>query len=635
MIDRTLTTYTVLNYLAEKGLSQIDLYVPLACKSIIVHSADTVEPRDLIYWFDQDYGLSKVYKGVFVNLLKRMSSLGLVKWEKNVYNVITEKVIERIEKSDNEPFEQTIEELCNRVSRYAKETYSQEYTNDDIQKGLLSFFHNHDGDLLLEEDKLFNSLKKQKDGRTVHTKIKYIISQFVIWSKDNDSTSFKMMKNLSKGHAVTSIISMKDVASYVGKMKDVIIALDTPIIFNLLELNDPSNYEIAKELMIILQKQNCKFVIFNQHYQEIKKTFTSTIHLLYTKDYILSKSSRLLKYAVRNRIPASKLRAKMQQIDSLFEKWGISIEAAPDYPQNYSEIDLQHLEDLMVQRYSETGKELDENLQKTLANDIDVVSYIYRIRGNNIATNLKNCRAILLTTNTALAFASRSRKLSSTEHDIPVCMTDVFLSTILWFNYPEGGDNVNEQVLLSECYKNITLSDDVLQRFYKEVEEINKTTPLSEEQMLEANTSNMVQELLEKKTYNDISLYTDATTAEILEQIDIVKNGKINQLNKQIGTHEKKFYKIARFVAKSAIGILWLIVVAFLVWSKFLDITTWKGLKYITVNSLIILFSLWGLLCWFGVIPSKANIIDHLTSTINTWITNWFDKDDNNLNNEK
>lgn len=626
MIDRTLTTYTVLNYLAEKGLSQIDLYVPLACKSILTHSANTIDARNLANWFDEDYGLSKVYKGVFVNLLKRMSSLGIVSWDKNMSVVNTNKVIERIEESDNKPFEQTIEELCNRVSNFAKEFHSQEYTNDDIQKGLLNFFHNHDGDLLLEEKKLFNSLQKQNIGRTVHTKIKYIISQFVIWSKKNDSPSFGMMKNLSKGHAVTSIISMKDVANYVGKMKDVIIALDTPIIFNLLELNNESNYEIAKELMSILKKQNCKFIIFNQHYQEIKKTFSSTIHLLHTKDYILSKSSRLLKYAVRNNISASKLRAKMHQIDGLFEKWNIEINTAPDYPQKYSEIDLNQLEELMVRRYNDTGKELDENLQKTLANDIDAVSYIYRIRGNNIATNLKNCQAILLTTNTALAFASRARGISSIEHDIPVCMTDVLLSTVLWFNYPEGSDNVNEHVLLSECYKNITLSDEVLQRFYNEVKEINKTTPLTEEQMLEANTSNMVQELLEKKTYNDLSLYTDTTTLEILEQIEAEKNGKINKLKKQINTHEEKIIKISKFAAKITVGVLWLIVIAFLVWSNFLDLKTWKGFWYIFINAVTLIFSLWGLLCWFGCIPSKANLIDWLTSFIQKWITNWFNK---------
>ena len=34
MINRTITSYTILNYFSEKGISQIDLYVPFACKCI-------------------------------------------------------------------------------------------------------------------------------------------------------------------------------------------------------------------------------------------------------------------------------------------------------------------------------------------------------------------------------------------------------------------------------------------------------------------------------------------------------------------------------------------------------------------------------------------------------------------------
>ena len=38
------------------------------------------------------------------------------------------------------------------------------------------------------------------------------------------------------------------------------------------------------ELLGILEKQGCDFIIFRQHYQEVLQTFNSTIHLLYTKD---------------------------------------------------------------------------------------------------------------------------------------------------------------------------------------------------------------------------------------------------------------------------------------------------------------------------------------------------------------
>lgn len=47
MINRTITSYTILNYFSEKGISQIDLYVPFACKCINKNASQTVSIEDL------------------------------------------------------------------------------------------------------------------------------------------------------------------------------------------------------------------------------------------------------------------------------------------------------------------------------------------------------------------------------------------------------------------------------------------------------------------------------------------------------------------------------------------------------------------------------------------------------------
>ena len=47
MINRTITSYTILNYFSEKGISQIDLYVPFACKCISKNASQTVSIEDL------------------------------------------------------------------------------------------------------------------------------------------------------------------------------------------------------------------------------------------------------------------------------------------------------------------------------------------------------------------------------------------------------------------------------------------------------------------------------------------------------------------------------------------------------------------------------------------------------------
>lgn len=633
MVNRTITTYTLINYFSEKGIRQIDLYVPFACKSINNRAAKSVNAEDLQKWFAEDYGLSKVYQGVFVTLLIRLKTLNILNQEKGVYYVIQERLIKKIEEYHGDDHSADINILCDRVIAFAKVSYGVVFSNDEAQNGILRFLNNHDGDIIFDEDNLIDRIKNQEPNKRNLKKINFILSKYIIWSKEKEPQSFQLLKNIAKGHALSVVISMKGLNNYVGKMVGVIVALDTPVIFNLLDLNENANLEMANELLGILQKQGCTFVIFRQHYQEVLQTINSTIYLLRTKNYSLEKASRLLKYCVRNRKRPDELQVKLETLQSTLDKWKIKIEDAPGLPQRYTEIDCEKLESLLVQKYQDNKVEIDGNKRKTIENDVDVVSYIYRLRGNNPATNLKNCKAFLVTCNTSLAYVSKHPDLSVVFHSIPVCMTDVFLSTILWFQYPDIANDINEKLLLSECYNNLTLSDEILHRFYKEVKEINEHTPISEELMLNISTSRVVQELLVSKTYNDSSLYTGKTTAEILQEIEIENNKNLNATREELqgvaaklSGYDSKLKKIADVGAKGVVLVLWMALMGLFLYLKFGNLSSSNCVVQVVIAVLLGFQTLWGLLSWMGLIWTKANILNCVSNEFYQILKKWFDK---------
>ena len=624
-IDRTITTYTFLESLRESGISQLDLYIPLVCHTIVKHAATEVSRDELKEWFSSDYGMSSVYQGVFDTLLKKMKGKYLV-WKSNKYVVNMPEIAAFANQHQERDLSEAFGSLFVSVKRYAQVNFEVDLPTDEIQAGLLDILHSRDGDLLFQQDKTLNALSKTKEGKTQAKKLKYILSQFVLWSKNSDYPSFELLVKMAKGHALTSIVTMKDVASYVGMMKQVIIALDAPIVFNLLGLNYKTNLELEKELLGVLHQQGVNFVIFQEHYQEIKQSISSSINLLYTKNYDLDKASRLLRYSVRNHISIQELRMRLQQLDSTLEKYHISVVSAPESQTGYQEIDMQLLESLLVSRYSNGEPEkLDEIRRKIIGTDVDVISYIYRLRGRNVATNLKNCTAMLVTTNTALAYASKHPKLSDITHAIPVCLTDTFLSTTLWFNYPNVKDDVNEKVLISECYKNITLSDEILQRFYTDVERLNADAPLTEEQMLNVKTSEVVMEMLENKTFNDTTLYTDMTTAEILEELERKRNAEIDDKTNRLARITDNSFKRSRQFSTVIYFVIWTLLVFLFSYVKFIDLTTWDGWG-IVINILVILPSLWGLFSWGGFIWPKANVVDWIANKVYNVIYKGLDK---------
>ena len=131
---------------------------------------------------------------------------------------------------------------------------------------------------------------------------------------------------------------------------------------------------------------------------------------------------------------------------------------------------------------------------------------------------------------------------------------------------------------------------------------------------------------IEEKTFNDSSLYTDQTTAEILHEIEINKNKKINTLSGTLDSHDAKFLFIAKFVAGVIIFAVWFGLVVLFYILKYIDYSNWTNIWKIVLNILSIIPTLWGLLSWFGIIKNKAFMLDFLTKKLYTIIKSWFDQ---------
>lgn len=136
----------------------------------------------------------------------------------------------------------------------------------------------------------------------------------------------------------------------------------------------------------------------------------------------------------------------------------------------------------------------------------------------------------------------------------------------------------------------------------------------------------MVQELLESKTFNDTSLYSDKTTAEILQEIESSKNSKINKLSGTLDNHDDRFLSISKFIAGIIISVIWIGLVALFIVLKYIDYSNWSNIWKIIFNSLSIIPTLWGLMCWIGIIKQKAYLLNYLTERIFKGLKNWFDK---------
>lgn len=526
-MNKTFLGLAFLNYYWENNKKDIiDSYVPLACNCIVLKKCDQINRDDLQLEFKQVYGLDNITLGAVESILKRMVKDGFLTKDTGVYSIVKDKIYAQHKKTEEKEIETDYDTIIDNIIKYSKAEFGVEYCKKDIEDGLLVFLAEYDVDLMLAKDDIEENFAKIKEKK----KLKYIISKYILSIKDLSPKEFKSIISISQGHAIASLITYKDIDSYTGKLNDVEIFIDAPVIFNLLGINGSSNLALANELISELKNNGAKLKIFELNYEEVISTIGDAIERLKTGHYDLYRCSRVLRTAVRESYTPMQLQVKLNQVEDLLCKHNIERVVSPEIENYKYEIDQNKLSEIIESIYTKnSSKQLPIYKKNQIERDVEAISYIYRIRKNSYISNLKSSKAILLTSNEAVAFASKYNEVSTNKVKpiIPPCLTDVFLATILWSNYPSKNTNLNIKRLISECYANIELDNKLLQRFYDDIEKMHNEQRITDEQFLLINSSNLSYKLLEKLTLNDIDEYTDKTPSEVVQEtINSLKHGE-------------------------------------------------------------------------------------------------------------
>lgn len=615
MIDKSIFGYAVLEYLAMKGKDILDMYIPLVGQSIVnddVKSIDRITIKSLL---KEDYGIDNITLGAVDSIIARMKRTNYINGSKAPYTPNLSKISEIIEVIKDINIENDFSSVCDQISQFAL-NFNVEATSEEVEAAFMDFLNQYGQEYIIDNKNLNKKLEEQNHNTI---KLKHVISKFILTNRD--SAAAVIIERIVYGYILTCITSLDNFNEYVGKMNGVVVALDAPIIYNLLGLNSEEGRLLNEELLNILKEQSCKFAIFKQHLEEVRNTITDAINRRRSGNYYLPISSRVLRFADRESLSAEQLHLKLLEVDNILSHYDIVEKDNIELTDRYKEIDVKRLEEQIINIYSNAGtKQISETEKEKIAIDVDVITNIFRMRGNQPATNLKQCTAILLTNNNAISYASNNPAISPIRHTIPACVTDVFLSTIMWYNFPKKSTSLNKKMLLNVCYSNTNLDTKILQHFYNDIEKRHRVGAITDEQILTIKASSLALKLLEDKTLNCEDLYTDKTVDEIIEYAHLRTTQERDILKEDVNTHNYNIRKIAEALAYILVWIVWLLLASCFLWVKFIDMYNWGNVWQITYNILYILVmliaTLWGPLNWIGIIPTQKGLFLYIAGKI-------------------
>jgi hypothetical protein len=627
-MNKTLFGLALISYNWEKNKKDIiDSYIPLVCNSIKTKTYIKITRENVQDDFREFYGIN-IPLGAIESILKRMAKDGFLNKQAGEWFVSYEKVCESVKNGEKDELDAAFQELVVELNEYSSEVFSVKLSTEEIEAGIIAFFKDYDLDLLFENSNGNSVLPKVKESK----KAKYIIAKFITDLQTKEPRKFKTVLKLAKGYAIASLITYEDIQHYSGNLNDVQIYLDAPIIFNLLGLNGDSNHKLGKELVEALKINGAKIRVFELNYEEVIKTVQDAIKRLNTKNFDISKSSRVLRTAIRENISAQQLQIKLNQLESMLNSYSIVKVETPSLTEKEHkfQIDETKLTKIIDGLYKkDESYKTPWHIAEKIERDVEAISSIFKIRKQTIATSLKSSKAIFLTSNEQIAFAAKvyERNDWNYKSTIPVCVTDIFLSTILWANYPTKNDNLNIRQLISECYNIIELDNHLLNKFYEDINRMHKENKITEEQFYLLSASNLTYTLLEQKTFNDIDEYTDKTPAEILEDLQLRINADLIEEQSKLLRIDSNIRKFSKFLAKSSFVLVGVILILLSIWVRTRNPVLNKNWFNILTWTISAIFGIFGLLRWMELIPTKLRIESSIDDFIFKGLKNLLNKD--------
>lgn len=583
-MNRTLLSLAILKINWETAkVDYIDNFIPFLGYLLVNKKYERIEGEglgNLKADFKEEYGLV-IPNYALLTICNRAArhNYNILKRESGFFYVNTAEAVKYGDVRRKEEIESQFSFVIHRIITFAKTEYGVDLTEEELSEAIIVFLKHHDLDILFAA-RDHTVLPKARSS----AKKKYIISSFAIYAKENEMESFQALSDLAIGNALACAILYSD-TTYSGRLKNLNIYLDTPLVLTLVGLSGVFKQEAFKELLVMLKNDKANLKILDTTRGEVDHILENCRAILEKgeENVEIDKAPIAVRHCINNSISASDLEMKILGLDNLLQDNGIEKSKVPDYMETK---EFQIDEDLLKQTIVDTYKThtpdfvLTLSKERTIDRDVKVLSGIYRFREGLKPRAIRQSKGLFITSNTSLAFASRlyEQKIDKDPSVIPSCLTDVFIGTVLWLQSPQKVLDLNEKKFIADCYAASQPSEALINAYMCEIEKLKKNEKISLDDYYLLRSHRTSLSLLEEKTMGDPDAVTGDTIGDIIlkikagikgqAEIDLNNEKQLhNQTKTQLDDQIEKYYerenKIeerAEQIARLIANILWIFI---------------------------------------------------------------------------
>lgn len=324
------------------------------------------------------------------------------------------------------------------------------------------------------------------------------------------------------------------------------VYLDSPIVFALLGMDEPSRTESYKTLVADMLKANCNVQVLDHNFQEVDGIIASASSWATSTQYDLRKANNAARFFHDSQMNEMEISEFCSSIEDQLNELGITVkETYYDIFQNEFQENADRLFDMIKTQYSNHGYELTQEKERTIQTDVRSIIMIYRERQGHTATRLQNAKHIMLTSNNSIANVSKKYESNQSIQygHIPACISADLFGAILWLNSPTKMLEYQKQKLLADCYAFLKPDKVLLDKYIKSLEDARAADEIDEKKFLFLRTHKVVLDSLMDITKGDYARFNSKT---YLEVYDDIQERSLKQYRDEVAAHEETREKLRK-----------------------------------------------------------------------------------------
>ena len=501
----------------------LDNFVPFIAtllNSLRIRRINRDQIRQLCDQFDDEFGLKLPFHPM-VSVLNRCVRRHLLRRSHGGFNVNRKVSAELAFGNKRHSYIQKERDLLSQFSSYAKNRFGECIDISDAEATLLMFLRRFDMEIVISKDGAQSALPERPKGKR-HRRLLYMLNRFAIDAHDSGDSVFSTLCDMAIGHMLTAAVMLDEYDWPSDTVRASNIYLDAPVILILIGAKGKDQADVFAGLLSDLGHSGAKLWVFEHSRQEVMNVLEGARYWVNRPDYDPELASITALYFKQEGYDDSEIERFILRLDDTLIRYNIGVFGDHEYIEKQShQIDEVQLRTVIEKCYAKSDGRFDpEKREASLLKDVASVAAVYRLREGKKGRQLRDVKHVFMSTNSALARASQAVVNGPQSFQaVPVCVTDVFLGTLVWVNSPRQAREAHRKRLIGECYAAIAPNSALETRIVREARRLLDRQAIDEDDYLLLTTSFITKDLLSEKTLGDPDVIDSRTSFELLEDV--------------------------------------------------------------------------------------------------------------------